>query len=116
MENAETMYRICATYLPRAGMHFDLEYYFRVHVPLSKRQTAGRIRIVKMEVETGVTALMNSADVRSPCVFCIYLPEREDVDAFRRFLAGPDTEPLRQDVALYTNCELEWTVSEVREV
>jgi uncharacterized protein (TIGR02118 family) len=109
------MYRICATYMARADMHFDLEYYFRVHVPMAKRQTAGRVRIEKMEVETAVTALMNPADVRSPCVFCIYVQEREDVEAFRRFFTGPATEPLRQDVALYTNCEPEWTVSEVRD-
>ena len=29
------MYKIRATYLPKPGMRFDLDYYFRVHVPMA---------------------------------------------------------------------------------
>ena len=110
------MYKVRATYLPRPDMQFDLEYYFRVHVPLAKEQAAGRLNIVKLEVETGCTALMDPTEELSPCVFCIYFKDHEDVETFRRFMAGPGTDPMRADVPRYTNCELEWSVCEVREV
>ncbi len=109
------MYKVRATYLPRPGMTFDLEYYFRVHVPLAQRQGEGRLNIVRLEVESGATLLMDPEQVRAPCVFSIYFRERGDVEKFRDFLAGPGTEPMRRDVPNYTNCEIEWSVCEVRE-
>jgi hypothetical protein len=110
------MYKVRATYLPRPGMTFNLDYYFRVHVPLAQQQAAGRLNIVKLEIESGATALMNPDQALAPCVFCIYFKGLEDVETFRRFMAGPGTDPMRADVPRYTNCELEWSVCEVREV
>jgi hypothetical protein len=110
------MYKVRATYVPRDGMRFDLDYYFRVHVPLARRQAAGKLRILKIEVETGAVPLMQPDARLSPCVFCIYLRDRDDVEAFRRFLTSADTDPMRRDVPAYTNCDLEWAVCEVHEV
>lgn len=109
------MFKVRATYLPRQDMEFDFEYYFRVHVPLAQREGQGRIKPVKIEVETGCETLMAPGEPKSPCVFCIYFAEQQDVEGFRRFLASSGTDPMREDVRNYTNCELEWTVCEVRE-
>lgn len=110
------MYKIRATYLPRDEMTFDRDYYFRVHVPLAKAQAEGRIAIRKIEVETGAELLLEPGEKRSPCAFCLYFDTRDDVERFRRFLVGPATRPMREDVPRYTNCELEWTVCEVTQV
>jgi hypothetical protein len=110
------MYKVRATYLPREGTWFDMDYYLREHVPLARAQTEGRLNIARIEVEAGTSLLMEPAEARSPCVFSLYFASPEDVEAFRRFLTSADTEPLRRDVPRYTNCELEWTVCEVIEV
>lgn len=110
------MYKIRATYLPRADMTFDMTYYLREHVALARKQTAGRVAIRRMEVEMDTTPLPGTGPAQSPCVFSVYLDTRADVEAFRRFLQSDAVEPLREDVARYTNCELEWTLCEVREV
>lgn len=110
------MYKIRATYLPKPGMTFDLEYYLREHVALARVQTAGRVPIRRMDVETGTVMLMGEGAARSPCVFSLYLDTQDDVETFRRFLQSDAVEPLRRDVARYTNCDLEWTVCEVRDV
>ena len=109
------MYKVRATYLRDAQSWFDLDYYFREHVPLAQRSTAGKLNIHRIEVETDETLLLEPATQRSPCVFCLYFETLEDVEAFRRFLQGPDTDALREDVAHYTNCALEWTVCEVKD-
>ncbi len=59
---------------------------------------------------------MGDGPVQSPCVFTVYLDSLDGVEAFRKFLQGDAVDPLRRDVARYTNCELEWTVCEVRDV
>jgi len=110
------MFKVRATYLPRPDMVFDVEYYFRVHVPLAKLQTANRVNIRRIDVETGATSLLDTGQKGSPCVFSVYFDSEADVEQFRRFLRSEQVEPLRDDVANYTNCELEWTVSRVHEV
>ncbi|OGT80652.1 MAG: hypothetical protein A3H91_15265 [Gammaproteobacteria bacterium RIFCSPLOWO2_02_FULL_61_13] len=110
------MYRIRATYLPRAGMQFDLEYYFRVHVPLARQTTAGRLNIRSMEVESNAVLLTDATAKRAPCVLSLSFDSMEDVDAFRRLLLSQDVDALRADVSRYTNCDLEWTLSSVQEV
>lgn len=109
------MYKIRATYLPRPDMTFDMAYYLREHVALARAQTAGRVPIRRMEVEMGTALLMGDGPVQSPCVFTVYLDSLDGVEAFRNFLQGDAVDPLRRDVARYTNCELEWTVCEVRD-
>jgi hypothetical protein len=110
------MFKVRASYLPRADGWFDLDYYLREHVRLARQQTDGRLDILRIEVESHSTALLDPALKLAPCVFCLYFREHADVDAFRAFLSSPAVEPLRADVPRYTNCELEWTVCEVREV
>ena len=110
------MFKVRATYLPRADMRFDMDYYLREHVRLAGQQTAGKLGISRIEIEMDTRLLMESGVQRAPCVFCLYFASEKDVEAFRRFLVSADTEPLRADVARYTNCELEWTVCEVKEV
>lgn len=110
------MFKVRATYLPRADMHFDLEYYLRVHVPLAKAQGRGRLDIRRIEVEAGAVLLDDPSARRAPCVFCLYFDTARDVEAFRQFMSGPHVEPMRADVPRYTNCELEWTVCEVHEL
>ena len=110
------MYKVRATYLPRSDMVFDVEYYFRVHVPLAKAQTAGRVNILRIDVETDAALLFNPEGKRAPCVFSVYFDTEQDVEQFRDFLGSEQVEPLRDDVANYTNCELEWTVSKVNDV
>ena len=97
-------------------MTFDLEHYFRVHVPLSITQTAGKLNILKIDVESDATLLLEPSSKRTPCVFSVYFETEADVDQFRRFLTSDDVAPMREDVANYTNCDLEWTVSKVHEV
>lgn len=109
-------YKIRATYLPRPDMTFDMAYYLREHVALARRQTAGRVPIRRMDVEMGTALLMGSGPAQTPCVFSVYLDTLEDVETFRRFLQSDAVEPLRRDVAQYTDCDLEWTVCEVRDV
>ena len=109
------MYKVRATYLPKEDMTFDLDYYFRVHVPLAQKQGAGRINIVKIDVESDTELLMAPGVKRTPCVFSIYFNDEEDVNAFRAFMASDAVKPMREDVANYTNCEIEWTVCEVTE-
>lgn len=109
------MFKVRATYLPRPDMKFDFDYYFRVHVPLAMQQGKGRIRILKIEVETGSTSLMEPGERLSPCVFSIYFAEQQDVAEFRDFMRSSGTDPMREDVSRYTNCELEWTVCQVQE-
>ncbi len=110
------MFKVRATYLPREGMKFDHEYYFRVHVPLAQAQAEGHVNIRKIDVETHAELLLEPERKRAPCVFSVYFDTREDLEAFRRFLVSPHTQPMRDDVSKYTNCELEWTVCEVTEV
>ncbi len=110
------MYKVRATYLPHAGMHFDHAYYFREHVALAGRQTAGRVNIRRIEVESDERLLLDGGTLRAPLTFCAYLDSLADVEGFRRFLtADPAVEPLRDDVPNYTDCELVWSVCEVRE-
>lgn len=97
-------------------MEFDFEYYFRVHVPLAKSQATGKLDILRIEVETRSELLMDPGVKGTPCVFCVYFKSREDVDTFRNFMMSAAVQPMRDDVAKYTNCELEWSVCEVREV
>lgn len=110
------MYKVRATYLPRADMTFDIEYYFRVHVPLSVSQTAGKLNILKIDVETDAALLLDASSKRTPCVFSVYFESAADVEQFRRFLTSDAVAPMRDDVSNYTNCDLEWTVTKVHEV
>ena len=110
------MYKVRATYLPRDGMHFDMSYYLREHVALARAKTSGKLNISRIEVEVNTTLLMEPGTLRTPCVFCLYFADHEDVESFRRFLDSPDTDALREDVPRYTNCEMEWSVCEVLEV
>ena len=109
------MYVIRATYLPRDGMHFDADYYMRVHMPLARRLLGGRVNFVKMHAEFDMRVLMDGAELRSPCIFVLYVDSAADVEAFRRFRSGPQVEPLKLDVPKYTNCKSEWTVARVME-
>lgn len=110
------MYKVQAIYLPRPGMTFDYDYYFAHHVPLARKQNEGRTNIKKLEVETDVTLLMNEKAVISPLVFSAFFETRDDLDAFRAFLMSEHADPLRADVAKYTNCEIEWRLAELHEV
>jgi len=110
------MYKVRATYLPRDDMEFDLDYYFRVHVPLAQATSAGKLDIVKMDVETDATVLLSPESRETPCVLSLYFETAEDVEVFRRFLSSDQVDSLRDDVAQYTNCELQWTVAKLHEV
>lgn len=110
------MFKIRATYLPREDMVFDLDYYFRVHVPLAAANMDPGIAVQKVEVESNTESLLEPGNKVSPCVFAVYLRDREDVDRFRAFLQSDGVAPMREDVPKYTNCELEWTFCEVTEV
>jgi hypothetical protein len=109
------MYAIRCTYIPRADTHFDAGYYVRVHMPLARAQLTGHVNCVRMHAEFDTRVLMDGAELRSPCVFVLYVESEADVQAFREFRAGPLVEPLKQDVPKYTNCRSEWTVARVEE-
>ena len=106
------MYSIRATYIPREDMHFDRDYYIKHHIPLAQKQLAGRVRYLQMHAEFDMRVLMEE-DLRSPCVFVLYVETKEDVEAFREFRRGSEVVPLREDIEKYTNCTPEWTVAEV---
>ncbi len=110
------MYTVRATYLPREDMEFDLDYYFREHVKLAKTQTEGKINFAKIEVETEAEVLQEPGAKRSPCVFVVHLETLEEVEKMRHFFETPDVLPLAEDVAKYTNCDIEWTVAKLHEV
>ena len=109
------MYVIRATYLPRDGMRFDTDYYIRVHMPLARKELAGRANFVKMHAEFDLRVLMDGDALRSPCIFALYVESAADVEAFRKFRSGPHVAPLKLDVPKYTNCTSEWTVARVEE-
>ena len=107
------MYSIRATYIPREDMHFDRDYYIKHHIPLAQKQLAGRVRYLQMHAEFDMRVLTEEEDLRSPCVFVLYVETKEDVEAFREFRLGSEVVPLREDIEKYTNCVPEWTVAEV---
>lgn len=109
------MYRISATYLPCEDMHFDREYYERHHVPLARRQLDGRVEVLAIRVEYGQVSLFDPRATTSPCIFSIVVDGERDVEDFRRFMQSEHVEPLKADVAEYTNCEIAWNVGEIRE-
>ena len=109
------MFKIRATYLPRQDMVFDLDYYFRVHVPLAAAHLDPGIAVQKIEVESDAEFLLEPGRKATPCAFTVYLPDRKTVDRFREFLQSDGVAPMKADVPKYTNCELEWTVCEVTE-
>lgn len=111
------MFKIRATYQPREDLKFDYEHYFNVHVPLARQQHAlGGLKVLRMEVETESRSLLDSKDITSPLAYSLYFESMEDIEVFRKYLQSPFTEPLREDVANYTNCELVWSFSEVHEL
>ena len=109
------MYRIRATYLPCESMKFDREYYLENHVALAHQQLAGKVQAKKIDVEFNVVSLFNQELVKSPCIFNLYVETSDDVAAFQAFMQSEAVQVLKEDVAKYTNCELEWTVSELVE-
>lgn len=109
------MYRIKATYLPCESMEFDRDYYLDKHVALAHKQLAGRVQAKKIDVEFNVTSLFDQELVKSPCVFNLYVETSDDVAAFQTFMQSEAADVLKEDVAKYTNCEIEWTVSELVE-
>jgi hypothetical protein len=108
------MYSIRATYIPREDMHFDRDYYIKHHIPLAQKQLAGRVPYLQMHAEFDMRVLMEEEDLRSPCVFVLFVETRQDVEAFREFRRSPEVVPLRKDIEKYTNCVPEWTVAEVQ--
>lgn len=110
------MYKVKATYLPRENMRFDLDYYFKTHVPLAKENSSDKLNIVRIDVESEAELLLDPDTKCTPCVFSIYFNNKEDVETFRNVMRSSAIEPMRKDVEQYTNCEIEWTVCEVQEV
>ncbi|MFQ5982918.1 MAG: EthD domain-containing protein [Woeseiaceae bacterium] len=94
-------------------MHFDRDYYVKHHIPLAQKQLAGRVRYLQMHAEFDMHVLMDGDDLRSPCVFVLYVETWKDVEAFQAFRRSSEVGPLREDIEKYTNCDLEWTVAEV---
>ncbi len=94
-------------------MRFDRDYYLKHHIPLAQKQLAGRVRYLQMHAEFDMRVLMDGNDLRSPCVFVLFVETREDVDAFNSFRRSSAVVPLREDIDKYTNCVPEWTVAEV---
>ena len=78
------MYSIRATYIPREDMHFDRDYYIKHHIPLAQKQLAGRVRYLQMHAEFDMRVLIEEEDLRSPCVFVLYVETREDVESLPR--------------------------------
>ena len=66
-----------------------------------------------MHAEFDMHLLNVGEDLRSPCVFVLYVETREDVEALRELCHGTEVVPLREDIEKYTNCVPEWTVAEV---
>ena len=109
------MYKIRAIYLPCESMEFDRNYYLDKHIALAHKQLAGKVQAKKIDVEFNVVSLFNQELVKSPCVFNLYVETANDVAAFQAFMQSEAVQVLKEDVAKYTNCELEWTVSELVE-
>ena len=107
------MYVIRATYKPRDDMHFDQDYYVKNHIPLAQKLLAGRVHYLQMHAEFDMRVLMDGNELRSPCIFVLYVESMDDVEQFRAFRREPQVEPLREDIKKYTNCDLEWTVAQV---
>ena len=111
------MYKIHAIYQPREDGKFDFEHYFKVHVPLARKQhRIGGLNVLRMEVNTECNLLLEPESQYSPLTYSLYFESLEDIEAFREYLKSPVTEPLKEDVPKYTNCELTWTYCEVHEL
>lgn len=110
------MYRIRATYLPCESMEFNRDYYLDKHIALAHKQLAGKVQAKKIDVEFNVVSLINQELVKSPCVLNLYVETSDDVAAFQAFIQSKAADVLKEDIAMYTNCEVEWTVSELVEL
>ena len=107
------MYSIRATYIPREDMHFDRDYYIKHHIPLAQKQLTGRVRYLQMHAEFDMRVLMEEEDLRSPCVFVLFVETRQDVEAFRGISPQLRGRAIKGGHREYTNCVPEWTVAEV---
>ena len=123
------MHKVSAIYVPPEGadIWFDRDYYNAVHVPMMARDFAGKVAFTKLELQWNVTEMIKTkvgtpsakstrspADVVvSPFVADIYFDAEEDARLFADFVDSEDAASLHADVPKYTNCDIQWVISEV---
>ena len=123
------MHKVSAIYVPPEGTEvwFDRDYYNAVHVPMMARDFAGKVPFSKLELQWNVTEMVKTktetptakstlspADiVVSPFVADIYFDAEEDARRFADFVVGEDASSLHADVPKYTNCDIQWVISEI---
>lgn len=107
------MYAIRATYIPRDDMHFDSDYYVKNHLTLARSLIEGRVEYLDMHAELDLRELMAGETLYSPCVMVLLVETEDQVESFREFMRSEDVLPLVEDAKNYTNCDAQWSVSEV---
>lgn len=110
------MYKIRAAYLSGKNTYFDKRYYLDKHVPLANKHLDGKFPVEKIDLEWDVALLPEKGALKSHCVFNLYVRSIEEVKAFRNFFQSDASTPIKEDVVNYTNCTMEWTVSELMDV
>ena len=124
------MYKVSAIYTPPADteLWFDHEHYANVHVPMMNRELPGRVPLVAVDLDVGLETLCRTRvagdgatsrcpeapELVAPLVANLYFDSRDDAYGFADFVTSEDARALHEDVAKYTNCDIHWTVGEVR--
>ena len=111
------MYKVSAIYHSGDDTFFDLEHYFNVHVPLALKQMAlGNLKFIKREIVQNVKDMFDPSKTGPVFIISYILESKQDVEEFVAFMKTDLIQPLIEDVPKYTNCEVEWTISEVEEL
>ena len=110
------MFRIRASYAPAPGERLDFAHYHAVHVPLARRQMAGRVNVLNVEVEERPRPLFDD-DAGGPALtLLIDVASAADVEAFKAFVVSDAARPLHADIPNYTDCVPAWTVVDLTRI
>ena len=73
----------------------------------------GKVGFVKREVERDIRGFLDPATTVPKLVCTYYVESEEDVKVFADFMGTSLVEPLIEDAAKYTDCEIDWIISRV---
>lgn len=96
-------------YQPQEGERFDEEYYTKKHLPFVKEALPG---IVSICYAKGMPAPTGD----KPPVVGIGIIKWEDMETFKKAMASPNLQKIRDDHENYSTCKLELATFVVEEI
>lgn len=100
-------------YPKQPGTFFDFDHYFAVHLPLALQAIKPYAKVLKVEVDKGEGGMTGADDLPYHCICSVYFADAEGPAGFRRLFATPaDGQAVAEDIANYTNTEVEFQFSE----